>query len=98
MEIARSVSGLCRGRWEWGGKLYTSAGVEVPPEVMAEDEALLEEGKELAPDDQVLDMTKVTLPKEALPPGFSLCEQGTRTRTPKPEKEAAKKAPPAAKT
>ena len=71
MEIARPVSGLCRGRWQWQGKLYTAAGVEVPQDVMLEDEALFEEDKEIAPDEQVLDMA-VTLPKEALPEGYSL--------------------------
>jgi len=81
MEVARQVSGACRGRWQWGEKLYTAAGVEVPPAVMAEDEELLEEGKELAPDSQVLDMV-VTLPKEALPEGFDL----TAIEDPAPKK------------
>jgi len=83
MEIAKQVTGMSRGRWQWDGKLYTAAGVEVPPAVMHEDEALWEEKKELAPDDQVLDM-KVTLPKEALPEGASLVELAKKP-------EAAKK-------
>lgn len=73
MEIAKPVSGLCRGRWQWGGKLFTAAGVEVPQDVMLDDELLFEENKEIAPDDQVLDM-KVTLPKAALPQGYDLVE------------------------
>lgn len=82
MEIARQVSGLSRGRWQWEGKLYTAAGVEVPQDVMIEDELLFEENKEIAPDEQVLDM-KVTLPKEALPPGYSLTETAPKKATKK---------------
>jgi hypothetical protein len=70
-KYAQQISGQSRARWYWRGKAYTAHGVEVPESVRIGDEELWEAGKETGTDEQVLDM-KVTLPKEALPPGFEL--------------------------
>jgi hypothetical protein len=70
-KYAQQISGQSRARWYWRGKAYTAHGVEVPENVRIGDEELWEAGKEAGTDEQVLDM-KVTLPKEALPPGFEL--------------------------
>lgn len=68
---ATEIVGRCRGRWSWDGRVFTSQGVEVPPSVLADDEARYADNLDVAPDEQVLSM-KVTLPKEALPAGFEL--------------------------
>jgi hypothetical protein len=86
---ALTVHGHSRARWCIGDKAYTPAGIEIPQDVMANDEQLIREGRELPPDIDVLPSLEVTLPKEALPEGAVLSEP--------PRKPGAKVEPEPAK-
>ena len=55
---ARRVYSPGRVKWEQNGILYTATGIEVPESVMLADDARIEEGLELEPDEKVLPALK----------------------------------------
>lgn len=72
VEKAMRIYGSGRLRWQWKGRCYTAAGIHVPPEVIEEDDALIESDDPIPEDADVLEDLGVTLPIEALPEGSSL--------------------------